>query len=127
MSDAGIGALVLAGHTVQYVDATAKCECCSSPQAVHAADPGLCLYLPAAQPVQVKFVWVYPALHVQSEMEMLPIFEFEFELQVEQPVGLINMPAIHLQVVIVIPPEIECEFVGQSKHPLVSIYMLARQ
>ena len=73
----------------------------------------------------MEFVRVYPALHVQSEMEMLPIAEVLSDEQYEQPVRPIHISAIHLQAVIVVLAEIECEFVGHSKHPIGSKYMSA--
>ena len=88
-------AFVAAGHNVQYVDATAKIEYSSFPHALHASAPGMGLYLPATQPVHMEFVRVYPALQMQSDMEMIPIIECEFDLQSKQPVGPIYMPAIH--------------------------------
>jgi len=64
---------------------------------------------------------------MQSDMEMIPIIEFEFDLQAKQPVGPIYMPAMHSQAVIAVLPQIECEFIGQCKHPLGCMYMSARQ
>ena len=48
------------------------------PQSVHCTDPGVALYLPATQPMQLPFVPYQPALHEQSEILSLGTNECEF-------------------------------------------------
>jgi hypothetical protein len=93
VSDAGIYAFVPPGHNAQYVDATAKIEYSSFPHELHASDPAMGLYLPATQPVQIEFVRVYPALQMQSDIEVLPEIEYVFIGQYKHPLGCMYMPA----------------------------------
>ena len=61
-----------------FVDAFTRSEYFPAAQSVHFADPLMALYLPATQPVQLPFVPVQPALHVQDVILSLWATEYEF-------------------------------------------------